>query len=165
MKTDQDWAIETAEFRKKVEGKVVNVREANYYDDSDFYATYWDEGKQEFVEYMYHTTRCAGLMGVWAPRNPDAPADLMAKYQDFLGVQAELQRIQSKKFRHGEMLIVARGRKFVGEVMELDKIFRYEIPGTCKFVDYALFTHDYGHKRVNVLHCDLADVQKPKEGE
>lgn len=38
-------------------GVVLGIREANYYDDSDFYAIVWDEKVQEVREIQYATTR------------------------------------------------------------------------------------------------------------
>ena len=152
MKTDAEWDLETAEFRKKVEGKVVNLREANYYDDSDFYATYWDVEKQEFVEYMYDTTRCAGLMGVWAPRTADAPADLMVQYGAHRKALDEVSRIANKKFRSGETLKIVSGRKMVGEVKEFDRTWEYVVPGTYgkNRTTYAIFKDG---TKVNINHC------------
>lgn len=43
--------------REFAEGAVVSMREMNGYDDSDFYATYYDADAKEFKEACYATTR------------------------------------------------------------------------------------------------------------
>lgn len=62
----------------KYVGKVVSMREKNGYDDSDFYATAWDDEKQSFVEIEYATTRG------WSYCNSadiDASPELIAQWE------------------------------------------------------------------------------------
>lgn len=63
---------------KAYEGCVVAEREANYYDDSDFYCTVYDAASDSFKEIMFASTRgwsypCYGT-------SVDADADLSLKY-------------------------------------------------------------------------------------
>lgn len=49
------------ESRKTLyEGCVLDDRERNFYDDSDFYAVVWDEDERSIKQYQYNTTRFAG---------------------------------------------------------------------------------------------------------
>lgn len=66
--------------REFAEGCVVATREANYYDDSDFYATYYDADTDSFKEVCYASTRgwtYAAFAGV------DATPEVAAKYAAF----------------------------------------------------------------------------------
>ncbi len=72
-------------------GMVVAEREMNGYDDSDFYATYWNGEK--FVEEMVGTTRC------WSypcGSEVDAGPELMEKYRQHLARCARVYRVRGK---------------------------------------------------------------------
>lgn len=90
-------------------GKVVSLRESNGYNDSDFYATYYDEEKDTFVTIEYATTRA------WCyPNNAsiDASPELMQKFKTWKTEQA-------KRYREAHYLIYLKDL--------LDRI-GYEIP-------------------------------------
>ena len=71
-------------------GCVLETRERNYYDDSDFYAVVWDEEKGCVREVDYATTRA------WTYRNfarVDATDDVRAKAKAW--ARAELERLDA----------------------------------------------------------------------
>lgn len=83
-------------------GCVVGEREANYYDDSDFYATYWDAEAGEFKEVMFASTRgwtyAAGAV-------VDATPEVMAKWEAHLEAKAaERRAYQATLPRVGRMV-------------------------------------------------------------
>lgn len=70
-------------------GCVVEDRERNFRDDSDFYAIYYDEESGTFKEYEYGTTRA------WTYPNRawvDATPEIEEKYKEFRRRQARHQR-------------------------------------------------------------------------
>ena len=78
-------------------GKTLSVREMNGYDDSDFYASYWDEESQSIKEIMYATTR------FWTyPANAviDATPDIIEK--------AKLWELKIKRNRKAKELRLER---------------------------------------------------------
>lgn len=101
-------------IRRVYEGCVVAEREANYYDDSDFYCTVWDEAAGEFKEFCFATTRawtypCMGT-------SIDAGPELAAKYQAHLAKQAAEYRarwaaIEAMQPKVGRRVKVIAGRK------------------------------------------------------
>lgn len=64
--------------RTFAQGCVISLRERNGYDDSDFFATYWDEESQSFQEIEYATTR-----GWSYPNNAtvDATPEVLARWE------------------------------------------------------------------------------------
>jgi hypothetical protein len=61
------------------EGCVVENRERNRYDDSDFYAIVWDEEQKKFIPVDYGSTR------YWSHQTGcvvDASEELMARYEN-----------------------------------------------------------------------------------
>jgi len=92
---------------------VVATRERNMYDDSDFFATYWDVERKAFVEIEYATTRA------WSYENyakVDAPEEIQAAYQQWLiwerKVDKKVRLMQLLENPHkGAKVVVARGRK------------------------------------------------------
>jgi hypothetical protein len=61
-------------------GCVVNLREYNGYDDSDFFASYWDAESESFKEVCYASTRG------WtypAGASIDAPPEIIEKYRAY----------------------------------------------------------------------------------
>lgn len=79
-------------------GKVVYLRERNMYDDSDFFAAYWNEETNTVEEVMYGTTRgwCATHATV------DATAEVRQAYEAWRKVeqeQADIERAQQRAAR------------------------------------------------------------------
>lgn len=113
-----DRLIHVREFAK---GATVAMREANGYDDSDFFATYYDAEQDKFVEVMYGTTR-----GWTYPANAtiDATQEIAAKYEAHLKAmwRARAEReaaIEAKRPRKGKRCLITakRGKaaKFSGQ--------------------------------------------------
>lgn len=72
-------------------GCVVKEREANFYHDSDFYATYWDAETGTFKETLFATTRgwCYPCLGT----SVDATPEIMAKWEQHQKAQERRARI------------------------------------------------------------------------
>jgi hypothetical protein len=98
-------------------GCVVSMREMNGYDDSDFYATVWDEASGSFKEFCYASTR-----GWTYPNGAtiDASPELMAKYAEYCrefaeGKKALLASLKGgadkKPLVKGALVLVVAGRK------------------------------------------------------
>jgi len=111
--------------QKIAEGAVVALREMNGYDDSDFYATYYDPESDSFKEIMYATTRgwtyAAGAA-------IDATVEVAAKYEAYLDAQYKAAKkraaeLEAKKPRKGKRcrILAKRGKaaKFAGQVGEI----------------------------------------------
>lgn len=103
------------------QGATVAMREANGYDDSDFFATYYDAEQGKFVEVMYGSTR-----GWTYPANAsiDATQEVAAKYEAHLKAErqayaARLAAIEAKLPRKGKRCVITakRGKaaKFNGQ--------------------------------------------------
>ena len=61
-------------------GATLTTREANYHDDSDFFAVVWDEAQQMVTRVCYATTRC------WtydASATPDATPEVLGKVEAY----------------------------------------------------------------------------------
>lgn len=101
-------------IRKTFVGCVVAGREANGYDDSDFYCTVWDADKNCFREIMFATTRgwsypCYGT-------SVDATAEVRARYEEHLKAEALAYRerkaeLDKKRVKVGRRVKVVGGRK------------------------------------------------------
>lgn len=138
---------------EKIKNKVVALREENLYHDSYFYATFWDEETQTFVEYEYGATAYAGgLPG----GKIDAPEELIQKYYQHVSVIKEKNRIAEKNFFPGEVVKIVSGRKMLGEVKKISSKYRFHVQGTYgkKYTDYFVFEDG---TKVNVAHCILED--------
>lgn len=107
------------------EGMVIETREENYHDDSDFYAIVWDEENQKTSKVYYATTR-AYTYNNWA--KVDASPEVVAKaqaYTDEQVFQARLRRdkIEASEIAIGKVVKVVRGRKValgtVGKVFHM----------------------------------------------
>lgn len=95
------------EFAK---GCVVSLREMNGYDDSDFYATYWDEESGTFKETCYASTRgwtypCGASI--------DASPELVEKYLEYRegltrDYYAARKAVEDAKPKAGKRVKVAR---------------------------------------------------------
>lgn len=111
---DEHWTKEVRAYRPEAEpiymkeyakGAVVSLREANYHDDSDFYATYWDGEK--FSEVCYASTR-----GWTYPNGAavDASPEIMEKWEAHL---AALREAAKKAAEEREKLIPRVGKHCV----------------------------------------------------
>lgn len=69
-------------------GRVLRTWERNGYDDSDFYATIWNDEKGRPEEVQYDTTRFGGGGGATV----DATDEVKARYADWQAEQARLHR-------------------------------------------------------------------------
>jgi len=106
-------------------GCVLCTRERNYYDDSDFYAVYWNREKGILDSYEYGTTRC------WTYDNGagvDATPEVIAEAEAWLERWAfERWRVynadQAARVEAGKVVRVVKGRKIpkgtVGTVKRL----------------------------------------------
>lgn len=72
-------------------GHVLSEYERNGYDDSDFYATYWDAAKGEPVTVQYATTR--GWTYPLLATRVDATPEVRAAYDAWRAVKMEEQRV------------------------------------------------------------------------
>ena len=106
--------------REFAQGATVHMREANGYDDSDFFATYYDAEQDKFIEVMYASTR-----GWTYPAfaKIDATVEIAAKYDAHLARQraeraAYLAQIEAQTPRKGKRcrIVAKRGKaaKFNG---------------------------------------------------
>lgn len=87
------------------QGRVLESRERNYYDDSDFYAVVWDDATGRPKEVEYATTRA------WTYPNScvvDATPEVLEKYRAWK--EAQRQAYIAEKQRQ-EMLTPSRGKK------------------------------------------------------
>jgi hypothetical protein len=109
--------LEPLYMRTHAVGKVVSLREHNGYHDSDFYATYWDDRMEAFIEVEYASTR-----GWSYPNNAvvDAPPELIKKYQEKLEADRKRREQAYRDWREqeygplcvrGDTLEVFKGRK------------------------------------------------------
>jgi hypothetical protein len=98
-----EWRREQVCVYDYAHGMVVSEREMNGYDDSDFYATYWDGEK--FVETMVGTTR-----GWSYPcgSNIDAGPELMAQYEAHLKQRDRARRALVKRIDRKRLMQDAR---------------------------------------------------------
>lgn len=98
-------------------GCVVNLREMNGYDDSDFYATVWDADQQRFREIEYGTTR------FWTypnHANIDGTPEVMERYKAHLEAVRQygnesLHQIEIADPTVGKTVDVIGGRKHKGK--------------------------------------------------
>ena len=95
-------------------GKVLDLGEHNWHDDSDFYAVVWDDEKNEPKEVTYASTR-------WWSYNDtafvDADSSVLAKYNAYLAKQAAFKAFHAAAeaaltAHSGAAVVVGKGRKF-----------------------------------------------------
>ena len=105
------------------EGAVLETRERNYHDDSDFYAIVWDEATQAIITVEYATTRFYTYDNY---ARVDATPEVMAKVEAYLERRhLELWRAENKRQAQnpavfGKTVRVVKGRKVpVGTVGEV----------------------------------------------
>lgn len=97
-------------------GAVLDLRERNGYNDSDFYAIVWDAERGSLREIMYGTTR------FWTYHNAaviDAASDVietaMAWYRErWIASRIETERVRSLYPDKGKTVTVDKGRKHLG---------------------------------------------------
>lgn len=160
---------------EKTIGMVVSEREANYYDDSDFYATYWDKETQSFVEIEWGTTRFA-CIGNGYYVTVDAPADLINYYHNVRNA-ADIERdlyLKSVNVNVGDTVECTEGRKWKGKfgVVKFRGRNKYdygrsEIVGIkIEGVDKLVYRNVYDVKKVSDYVRGEAtknfDLQKPE---
>lgn len=95
------------------EGCVVSLREANYYDDSDFYAMYYNVETGKFEEVCYATTRFYTYhLGAFIDATPEVAAKWEAKCAaDEAAYKAHKAAVEAATVRAGKTVKVVRGRK------------------------------------------------------
>ena len=112
-------------------GCVLNIWERNGRDDSDFYATVWDEEKGKVIDVMYDTTRCGGF----ACAEIDATKETLRKaYRYFFNDARKFfdevaNEAQARRIAKGCSAVVVRGRKIkkgtVGEIFWVGSVYNY----------------------------------------
>ena len=104
--------------RKFAEGATVSMREMNGYDDSDFYATYYDAESDSFKEVMYGTTRgwtyAAGAV-------IDATPEVRAKYDAML----EAERVVANALRAAREAALPKPGRTVKVVAKRGKVGKF----------------------------------------
>lgn len=104
---------ETPVFKTSYAGCVLETRERNYYDDSDFYAIVWDEAARCIKDVDYATTRA------WTYNNGavvDATPEVLAKARAYQAARI-FEAWQAKNIAQaqeptvGKTVTVVRGRK------------------------------------------------------
>lgn len=108
-------------------GLTMAQREANYYDDSDFYAVVFEPAKDTFIEILAWSTRYAGGYFVQV----DAPADLVERMkvegspqQKVLRAMQEARReVEAKKPTVGKVVKASRTFKVKGQAYEKGSMF------------------------------------------
>lgn len=103
-------AIHTYDKRTLHEGCVLEDRERNYYDDSDFYAVVWTDGDLKEVE--YNTTRFAGGGNCRVDATPQTWSEVGAYCRNRLAdlIYRDVQEA-ARVVEKGKRVRVARGRK------------------------------------------------------
>lgn len=99
--------------KEEYAGLVLDDRERNYHDDSDFYAVVWNEERNEPMDIEYGTTRfatCDRYVKV------DATADVRRKFTDWARKQyfsslVLRDREKANSLEKGKIVKVVRGRK------------------------------------------------------
>ena len=98
-----EWNTTQEVFRKfgkelvlweEFQGQCLFEREANYYDDSDFYMTVWDDTTHSAREIQFATTR--GWSYPCMASHPDATDDVRAKYDAWKAEQDRRWSIQQR---------------------------------------------------------------------
>lgn len=104
------------EFQYLYEGCVLDTRQMNGYDDSDFYALCWDEAEGRVVRYTYASTRC------WTYMNGavvDAPAELRMRLAERAAEKvassvASTEAAVRAEVMQGATVKVTGGRSYIG---------------------------------------------------
>jgi len=90
------WSSETSDIylHERYEGRVIALREINGYNDSDFYATVWDDETEKPKRIEYASTRG------WSYPNHatfvDATDEVIEKYNEYMAHQNRLSRVRHK---------------------------------------------------------------------
>lgn len=119
-------------FDVTYEGCVLETREENWPDDSDYYANVWDDATQSIKKVYYASTRGGGsdYNGAVADITPENLAKANAHLQAEFLKRAEYEiRAELKHGAIGQRVKVARGRKvpkgFEGVVMSEQEVPAY----------------------------------------
>lgn len=143
-------------YEESYVGKVLDLGEHNWHDDSDFYAVVWDDEKNEPKHVDYATTRG------WTYNNGanvDADSSVRAKYNAYLAKrQAEYEALKAEEAaaeaHSGAKVVVAKGRKFpkgkTGEVFGAKH---------CTFANYHGKTYKVWVKWDDGSGADMVDVK------
>lgn len=93
--TDKEGArkVSVVHYRKVFEGATLSLREANGYNDSDFYALVWNAEKGAPEEINYDTTRFAGGGSAFV----DATDEVKAAYAAYLAHQRRLRDVTARR--------------------------------------------------------------------
>lgn len=96
---------------RSYEGRVIETRERNYYDDSDFYAVVWDDEAGDIREIEYDTTRFGGGGNAWADLTPEWEADMNARlFYKAADILMDAARHDRKTPGMGKHVVVVAGR-------------------------------------------------------
>ena len=143
-------------YEESYVGKVLDLGEHNWYDDSDFFAVVWDDAKNEPKEVTYASTR-------WWSYNDtafvDADSSVLAKYNAYLAQKHATQWLlkaseAAAEAHSGAAVVVAKGRKFpkgkTGEVFGAKH---------CTFANYHGKTYKVWVKWDDGSGADMVDVK------
>lgn len=154
------------------EGCVIETRERNYHDDSDFYAVVWDEENQALKEITYASTRFGGGGNVTVDITPEnmkkveewCRARTFAAYKDAYEYQArqpEMEKIvrvvRGRKVPHG-----TQGKIFWTKEQTFSPRFRNGYkhgPDTIKIGIALDETKDARNRYVNVAWTYMSNVE------
>jgi hypothetical protein len=94
------------------EGLVLDTRERNYYDDSDWYAICWDPEKKCLITYEYATTRFAGSGSARVDASPEVIDEAAAWLEQWLlNKWAEESFYEAREIKVARRVVVTNGRK------------------------------------------------------
>lgn len=143
-------------YEESYVGKVLDLGEHNWHDDSDFYAVVWDDEASKPKHVDYATTRG------WTYNNGanvDADSSVRAKYNAYLAKQNTAQWLMkaneaAAEAHSGAKVVVAKGRKFAkgktGEVFGAKH---------CTFANYHGKTYKVWVKWDDGSGADMVDVK------
>ncbi len=135
--------------RTYAEGCVVSLREMNGYNDSDFYATYYDEATETFKQVCYGSTR-----GWCYPNGAavDATEEIRALWEDEQLRRDRSYRISQKLRLRREQNEAARAAGFTGR---MDPLFRKLAKGLNNRADTEKVLKLLGSHRANRLRSNF----------
>lgn len=110
---------------KSFEGAVLETRERNYHDDSDFYALVWNDEKGAIETVEYGSTRYPmDGHGASVDATPEVRAKAAAWTRERLFERKlAAAKAEARKVKAGSVARVVKGRKLpIGEVVEVDRV-------------------------------------------
>lgn len=117
-------AIVSYKGERSFEGRVIETRERNYYDDSDFYAVVWDDEAADIREIEYATTRFGGGGGATADLTPEWEADMKIRLAPkAAGILMDAARRERRAPDMGKHVVVVSGRHAGKHGIVIDKKF------------------------------------------